>query len=390
MQFDPTLLGGMSAEQFLREYWQKKPLLVRQALPGFAPDLTPEELAGMACDEDVTSRLVLEKGGSKPWEARFGPFSEEDFTRLPDSHWSLLVQNVEKHLPQYTELVDRFRFIPDWRIDDLMVSFAPTDGSVGPHVDDYDVFLIQGMGRRRWRISTEPVDEDNFIPGLDLRIMRDFRPTQEWVLETGDLLYLPPMVAHHGISLGPSMNFSVGFRAPDPKEIVNSYINWLLQEMPPQRRMTDGDLLLQDNPGEISRQALQGISELLKKNLPTSAEELAPWFGCFITEPRSEFETQARECPLDTEVFRQRLAACGRLRRNEFSRFGYIPTADGCYLFVDGQGHLLNERMAFAAPLLCAERELKLTDIQDHLVEPMFIELLTLLFNEGHLYFPDE
>ena len=172
----PKVLGELSPAQFLAEYWQKQPLLVRGAWPGFQDPLTPEELAGLACEEGVESRLVLEQGGEKPWEVRHGPFVDDDFLKLPDSHWTLLVQDVEKHIADLAALLEPFRFIPDWRIDDLMISYAPPAGTVGPHVDDYDVFLLQGQGRRRWQISRRPVEPDNCLPDTELRILREFVP----------------------------------------------------------------------------------------------------------------------------------------------------------------------------------------------------------------------
>ena len=175
------VLGGLTLETFLRDYWQKKPLLIRQAFPQFEALVTPEELAGLACEEGIHSRMVLEHGGSKPWELRYGPFSEDDFAALPSEGWSILVSDVEKALPEIMAVVEPFRFIPDWRIDDLMMSYAPPGGSVGAHVDQYDVFLLQAHGRRRWMIESQPRDDENaYIDGLDLRILKDFNPDQSW------------------------------------------------------------------------------------------------------------------------------------------------------------------------------------------------------------------
>ena len=180
IEIDATGKGplGMPPAKFLRDYWQQKPLLVRKAIPGFKSPISPEELAGLACDEEVVSRLVMERGGRTPWELRRGPFTEEDFLELPETHWTLLVSDVEKQAPDMAGLIEPFRFVPDWRIDDLMISYAPEHGTVGPHVDDYDVFLLQGLGRRRWQISTQPIDPDNFRPDVELRIMDEFEAEQ--------------------------------------------------------------------------------------------------------------------------------------------------------------------------------------------------------------------
>jgi 50S ribosomal protein L16 3-hydroxylase len=186
---------------FLREYWQKEPLLLRTAFPDFEPQLDPDDIAGLACDEHAESRLIAGSFAEGSWTLRHGPFDEGDFAALPARDWTLLVQDVEKHYPPLRRLLARFDFLPDWRIDDLMVSVAGPGGSVGPHVDQYDVFLLQAAGRRRWQIarSFDPA----LLPGCELNVLRRFEPELEWDLQPGDVLYLPPGVAHHGIALEP-------------------------------------------------------------------------------------------------------------------------------------------------------------------------------------------
>lgn len=226
------LLGGLSAAQFLREYWQKQPLLIRKAMPHWRDPLSPEELAGLACEPGVEARLVLQRAGVGPWSVRHGPFSEADFLTLPETHWTLLVQDAEKQAPALLgDFLEPFRFIPDWRCDDLMISYAPTDGSVGPHWDQYDVFLLQGKGRRRWQISTQPLQPDNLLPDTELRILCDFTPEQEWLLEPGDMLYLPPRVAHHGVAVEPCLTYSIGWRAPAYRECWQN--SWIFSSPPP-------------------------------------------------------------------------------------------------------------------------------------------------------------
>ncbi len=177
-----TFPAELTADSFLRDFWQKRPLLMPGGLAGYRSPLTAEELAGLACEEEIESRIVLEKDGDKPWEGRTGPFSEADFSSLPDSHWTLLVQDVDKHIDEVADLLEPFRFIPDWRLDDIMISYAVDQGSVGPHIDDYDVFLIQVEGQRRWLVDSRPGDESNHIPGLDLRILPQITPDNEWLM----------------------------------------------------------------------------------------------------------------------------------------------------------------------------------------------------------------
>ena len=195
-----NILGEITATVFLEQYWQKKPLLIKRAFSNYQSPISAEELAGLACEEGVESRLILEHGETSPWQLRYGPFSEDDFTSLPKTNWSLLVQAVNHHVPELNELLEAFNFIPNWRIDDLMISYAPTHGSVGPHLDNYDVFLLQVQGRRHWHINENDYTEDDFIEDLELKILKDFEAKQDWILEPGDMLYLPPGIAHHGVA----------------------------------------------------------------------------------------------------------------------------------------------------------------------------------------------
>ncbi|MFB6273326.1 MAG: cupin domain-containing protein, partial [Salinibacter sp.] len=245
-----AVLGDRSPADFLDTYWQTRPLVVRDALPNFRSPLSPEELAGLACEEDVESRIVLEEGGEHPWELRHGPFLSEDFLELPETHWTLLVQEVDRLIPEVGALLDHFRFLPDWRLDDVMVSYAPTHGTVGPHVDNYDVFLLQGAGHRRWKIGTAPVEDDEIVPGLDVRILADFEADEEFVLGPGDLLYLPPRVAHYGVSTDDAcMTYSIGFRAPRHQDLVANFLQHAVDTIDPDARYSDPDLTPVDHPG---------------------------------------------------------------------------------------------------------------------------------------------
>jgi 50S ribosomal protein L16 3-hydroxylase len=220
-------LANLTPQQFLDEHWQKKPLPIRQAFENFTPPLDPDELAGLACEDDVESRLVIQTPGATPeWHVRQGPFTAEDFAALPPTHWTLLVQDVDKHVPECAELLDHFRFLPDWRIDDIMVSFAAPQGSVGPHIDAYDVFLLQGLGERRWLLDPSP-ETTSIIPDIELKLLNNFTPNQDHTLSSGDMLYLPPGVAHHGVAQNDCMTLSIGFRAPSHAEMLADFAGWL-------------------------------------------------------------------------------------------------------------------------------------------------------------------
>src|SRR5690606_32440789 len=215
------ILGGISAREFLRDYWQKKPLLIRQAIPDFQNPLSPDELAGLSLEEEVESRLVIEHGDS-PWELRRGPFAEDTYQQLPERDWTLLVQAVDQLVPEVAELLQHFRFLPNWRIDDVMISYATDGGGVGPHFDNYDVFLLQAHGRRRWRIGRQK--DKTLRPGLPLKILAAFEPEEEHVLEPGDMLYLPPGWAHDGIAEGECMTYSIGFRSPNGAQLAHEVL----------------------------------------------------------------------------------------------------------------------------------------------------------------------
>jgi len=207
-----TLLGGISPERFMRQYWQKKPLLIRQAVPGMQPLLARAALFALAAQDDVESRLISRAAQGGAWRLRHGPFARAAIPKLSQAGWTLLVQGLDLHLDAAHALLEQFAFVPRARLDDLMVSFATDGGGVGPHFDSYDVFLLQAQGQRRWRIGRQK--DLTLQPDVPLKILRDFQPEQEWVLEPGDMLYLPPRYAHDGVAQGECMTYSIGFRAP--------------------------------------------------------------------------------------------------------------------------------------------------------------------------------
>ncbi|MEO8161592.1 MAG: cupin domain-containing protein, partial [Arenimonas sp.] len=233
---------GMPVDEFLRGYWQKKPLLIRQAFPGYEAPLTPEDLAGLACEESALSRLVQYERKTDAWTVRSGPFDEAEFPRLGDRDWTLLVQDMDKWDADVRALLDRFRFLPAWRIDDVMISFATPGGSVGPHVDQYDVFLLQAQGRRRWQVDVDPQAPRGFRPEVELKLLQEFTASNEWVLEPGDMLYLPPGVPHHGEAIDACMTFSIGMRAPSRAELLVDLVEELAASLPEESRYADPDL----------------------------------------------------------------------------------------------------------------------------------------------------
>jgi 50S ribosomal protein L16 3-hydroxylase len=323
-----------------------------------------------------------------PWELRKGPFKESDFISMPESHWTVLVQEINKHVPEFALLQERFSFLPNWRLDDVMVSFAQDQGTVGPHIDNYDVFLIQGPGKRRWQISNQPGGPEHLIPGMPLRILKDFQPEQEWILEEGDMLYLPPGVAHHGVALGDCITISVGYRAPAIQEIIGAYMADILACEDPELFYSDPDLKLQKYPGEISQRARRVIREIIH-SIPRSDDEIDRWFGHFTTDVRPGHDVPVPEEAIGTEIFLAKLQENGEVWRSEYCRFAYfVDDNNNTLLFVAGDEYPLPKSIAFAAALISGQRVFPLNELQPYLDKPEFVELLTKLHNEGALYFP--
>ena len=277
------LLGGLSAQTFLRDYWQKKPLLIRQAIPGFTGLLTPEELLVLAGQDDCTARLVHQQGDG--WQLRHGPFRRSAFPALKSRQpWTVLVQELNHHLRSAEDLLQRFSFIPHARRDDLMVSLASPSGGVGPHFDSYDVFLLQGMGERHWQISTQT--DLTLIDDLPLKILRRFTPEQEWVLAPGDMLYLPPHCAHNGIAVGPCMTYSIGFRAPSAQEIATQFLIYLQDRLQLNGVYVDPDLSLQEHPAQIGEPMLEKIAAMVNQ-IRWDKHDIAEFTGCYLSEPKA-------------------------------------------------------------------------------------------------------
>lgn len=285
-----TLLGGISPEDFLKHYWQKKPLLIRAAIPTFKGLLSANELAGLACEEDVQSRLISFSKGK--WKLENGAFDEKRFAKLPEKDWTLLVQGVNHHLPEAAELLKLFNFIPHARLDDLMVSYAPDGGGVGPHFDSYDVFLLQGQGQRLWRISEQK--DLSLIEGAPLRILQNFQTEQEFVLEAGDMLYLPPQVAHWGIAVGECMTYSIGFRAPSAQELATQFLAHMQERIALKGMYSDPALSLQKHPAKISAAMIDNVSDILSK-ITWKKADIAQFLGQYLSEPKDHvlFESPA-------------------------------------------------------------------------------------------------
>ncbi len=376
---------GMPPARFLRDYWQKHPLLVRQAFPAFEPPLQPEDLAGLACEEFALARIVSHDARSDRWSVRSGPFSEGDFARLPKTHWTLLVQDVDKWDADVAALPAHFGFLPSWRIDDVMVSYAEDGGSVGAHVDQYDVFLLQGLGRRRWQISTDPDAPQAFRDDVELKLLRRFTPTHDWVLEPGDMLYLPPGLPHHGVAQDACMTFSLGMRAPSQAEMAGDFIDDLADSLPESARYADPDLAPARGAGEIDDAAIVRVADAMPwlrlagtdgAGVPMSS--LRAWFGRFITRYRSAQVAAAPPRRIGEAALERARAGGACVRRNPFSRVAWMREGRGARLFVAGEAHHCS--IAFARAV-CSRIEFELATATNAIDRTV----LRTLLDRGHL-----
>lgn len=386
-------LGKVSVEQFLSEYWQQKPLLIKNAFPDLISPVSADELAGLACEDHINSRLVLANldlaHSNKQWMVEHGPLDESRFESLPESDWSLLVSDIERHVPEARELLKPFRFIPDWRIDDLMVSYAPEGGSVGPHTDEYDVFLIQLSGQRLWQIS-ESFDTA-VLEDTELCILKNFQPEQNLILNKGDMLYLPPNVAHYGIAQAYNnedcMTASVGFRAPSTRTMISEYLHFLNERNENSSRYKDKHPQIPQHHAEINEKTIEHFKSYLLQGLSLDNESIRQWLGEYSSDNRA-FEDLAHimepVTPLAGFSQLENLLQGKQLQQSPYSRFLFSRNADSASLFVDGHSYTTSKSFAL---LLCDEAEINIQEVS--MLSNSEKQLLLKLYNKGSVTIND-
>lgn len=388
-----SILGAISREEFLRDYWQKKPLLIRQALPDFTPPLDIDELAGLALEEGVESRVVMEKGPESPWQLFNGPFKESFLQTLPEKDWSLLVQAVDHLLPEVGELLKAFDFLPSWRVDDLMISYAPEGGSVGPHFDYYDVFLLQASGKRRWQLGQHCDESSPLRTDTQLKILTEFTANteQDWVLEAGDLLYLPPQLAHWGTSLSEDCTtWSVGFRALSAEEILCGVADFIGETLADDLRYTDADIQLPEHFAAIDDAAMDRVKSLLNKVMDNPAA-LSEWFGRAMTQTKYPDQLLVQEDPWTTATLHELMNEDEPLLViAEGSRLAFRVANEGNWLFADGEAFKFSAELKDWVADLSAKVNLDTTFIKQTLNLPEASEILVKLINQGSVYLIEE
>lgn len=321
----------VDVDTFLRDYWQRKPLFIKGGLATFTPTLEPDELAGLACEDEIESRIVTERS-DPPWQLQRGPFSDADFAALPESHWTLLVQSVDVYDDSVAELLEAFRFIPQWRLDDVMVSFAVEGGSVGPHFDQYDVFLVQGQGRRHWRLGATCDQHSPRLDGTTLHILSEFQEQTNFICEAGDVLYIPPGVSHYGVALEACMTFSVGFRAPSVGEVLDQFAHAAGETSSASQRFVDARLHNDAHSGAISSEDVATLRRMILSQLDDD-RAIADWFGRFMTECKHPLE------PLQEPVLAREIPELLGEHSLAFApgaRLAYFNHTQGLQLFANG------------------------------------------------------
>lgn len=355
---------------FYQRYWQREALVIRGAMPDYTLPLGPDDLAGLACMPEVESRIVLERGGRSPWEVRYGPFDEAEFANLPERDWTLLVQAVDHWDAEIAALKRLFPAIPDWRFDDVMLSYAADGGSVGPHVDQYDVFLLQGLGRRRWRLGGRPGDTAALREDTEWSVLASFDTRAEYVLEPGDALYLPPGIAHWGIAEGACITVSIGFRAPAIADVIDGYAAHVAARLSPALRYRDPDLSASTRPGEIDPASLQRLFDAVCAEF--SAADFATWFGEYVTLPRYAPDEDTRA----DARYRDALATAVTVVPCLDARFACIETGDGILLFANGTRIACPRSALPFVEALCEGRAIRTID--DAVQREVLPELLRL------------
>lgn len=365
-----TLLGGLTPAEFMQRHWQRKPLLVRQAIPNFSPLLSRSELFDLAGRDGVESRLVQgEDGGRRAWQMARGPFKRRAIPKLNARDWTLLVQGVDLHDNEVAGLMQRFRFVPDARLDDVMISYASDGGGVGPHVDSYDVFLLQAQGQRRWRIGRQK--DLSLRPDMPLKVLADFNPEQEFVLNPGDMLYLPPRYAHDGVAIGACMTYSVGFRSPEVADLGRELLLRMGEAADENLALhvyRDAGQAAVTRPGAIPP-ALQVFAKQAVQRMLNEPLAIHRSLGELMTEPKSNVWFEPQEAPRKLK----------KIRLNRRSRMMY----DKHHVFLNGESWRASGADGVLMRELADTRELRAETLAS--ASPEALQLLTDWFRDGWL-----
>ena len=381
-------LGDLSVTEFLSDYWQKKPVCIRNGVAFQEALIAVDELAGLALEPEVESRLIENNGDVKDWQVIHGPLVEADFNKERDFPWTLLVQGVDCFVPQVHDFLARFRFVPSWRLDDIMISYATQGAGVGAHFDRYDVFLSQGQGQRQWQIGGTCNENSALMAHDQLCLLQNFDVHQEFILNPGDLLYIPPLIAHKGVAMSDAcVTYSVGFRSPSYGDVLASFAD---------ERSTDisADLRLKDQgfapkSGEISAKDIAVLMQLMQAQI--TPENVAQWFGKHSTEAKYPALDMSEEAMDQTELEAIIKDGYGVLRVSEGVRLAYTWQGDGgLTLFVQGEALPCPPDATVFIEAIVNQWVLEVENIAPLLAHDAAKAMLLILHNQGYLYFADE
>ena len=382
------LLGGITPEQFLQEFWQKKPLLIRNALPGIDGLLEPDEVAGLALEEDIESSIIIERS-PVDWELRHGPFNDKTFSNLPGTHWSLQVESVDHYCPPAADLLDLFSFIPDWRLDAIAAHYAPAGGSIGPHCGHGDLFLIQTHGQHRWQLGA-PCDSQNaLIPDLPIPVLQNFQMEQEWVLNPGDVLYLPAGFTRFGMALNECMTLAVSCRAFREQDILLEYAHSLWEQTGQSRYFSDPGIAPQSAPGWISPEAIERMAQSMRQAI-ANPEKIGQWMASWLSQTKYDRDPQPPESDYDVEEVIDLLLGNQPIRREESTRMlftGEVHRPER--FFINGTEFDIPPLTHVLILYLCKHRLYDPAQLGMFCRTPECADLITHLLNQGILYFED-
>ncbi len=375
--FDPV--------EFLRSHWQKKPILLKQLISDFEDLISPQELAGLACEDVIESRLISEVQ-SGHWRLQHGPFATSTFTKLPDSHWTLLVQAVDLWAEEVAALRALFEFIPRWRIDDVMVSFATDSGSVGPHFDYYDVFLVQGSGKRLWQLGAKVAPDTQLDNQDGVGILPAFLAEHEYVLSPGDVLYIPPQYAHFGRSIGESTCYSIGFRAPSLADMLEGFSDALIRKSVPSMRYMDANPCPPGHPAQINVSTLELAFQQLLKTANTPAQ-FYEFFGSWVTQPKYPELREPSSVRISIADIENSLQKGRHLLHAIGSRFAFMVASSDkeVLLFVDGEAFRFPDYYISVVTQICDSNLLNKMSITTFKKHKDVADLLVQLINQGSL-----
>ncbi len=372
-------INDLCEQEFLNQYWQKKPLLIKQGFTDFQDPIEAEELAGLAMEESIESRIVTNHNND--WQAYQGPF--EDFEKLTEQHATLLVQAVDHWHSDAAQLLQPFRFIPNWRIDDLMISYSTPKGGVGPHLDQYDVFIIQGQGKRHWRVGLPDPTLKQFAQNKKLLQVEQFEAVIDCILEPGDILYIPPGCPHEGYAIENALNYSVGFRAPNQQDLFSSFADHVIDTDSGQKRYTDHTLALRDSKGELLQSETDKVKTLMQALL-NNDELFKHWLGNTLSQAKHEMDLAPLEEPITCEQMSDFIAN----NAEEFERLGgvraiYQQLEDALLLSINGENYPLPLCDLNAVTLLTDHDYVNTDDLNAAQPSLVFIQTFTTLVNEG-------